>query len=108
MAYNSEKTVELNAFQHTVGRAAAQCKDCMEAFLKKIKGYQRSLRDSGSGNKLRDAFSKIRWFVVQKDELVKFRVEINAHASAINMLLITASMYVLWPSILAIILSAMQ
>ena len=32
--------------------------------------------------------------MAQKDELAKFRVEINAHASAINMLLITANMYV--------------
>jgi hypothetical protein len=95
VAHASEKTVELNALQQTVGRAAAQCKDCIEAFLKKIKRYQRSLRNGGSGNKLRDAVGKIRWSVMQKDELAKFRVEINAHASAINMLLITASMYVL-------------
>ena len=97
LANNSEETVELHALQQTARRAAAQCKDCMESYLKKIKGFQQSLRDGGSGNVLRDAIGKIKWSMAQKDELSKFRVEINAHASAINMLLITASMYVSRP-----------
>jgi hypothetical protein len=82
---NSDKTVELNALQQTVGRATAQCKDCIDVFLKKIKGFQRSLREKGSGNMLRDAVGKIRWSVTQKGELIKFGAEISSHASSINM-----------------------
>jgi hypothetical protein len=93
LTHNAEKTLELNALLQTVGRTAAHCKDCMESFLKKIKGFQRSLREGGSINKFRDGLGKIKWSLTQSDELAKFRVEINAHASAINMLQITASMY---------------
>lgn len=97
LASSSEKTIELNAIQQTVGRAAAQCKDCIDSFLKNIKGYQRPLQDGGSSSKFRDAVGKIRWSFTQKEEVAKFRAEINAHASAINMLLITANMYVCLP-----------
>ena len=92
LANSSERSVELHALRQTVGRAGSQCKDCIEAFLKKIQGFHRTLRDGGSGGLLQDAFGKIKWSITQKDELAKFRGEITAHASAINMLLITASM----------------
>jgi hypothetical protein len=75
LAHNSEKTVEPNALQQTVGRAAAPYKDYIESFLRKINGYQRSLRDGGSGSRVSDAAGKIKWSVMQKDELAKFSVE---------------------------------
>lgn len=44
------------------------------------------------GERVRDVGRKIKWGLTQKDELERFRAEINAHSSAINMLLITANM----------------
>ena len=86
-----ERTNELNAIRDTAHRNAAQCRQSIEAFLKKIKKYGPSLRDGGSGSFIRDATMKVRWQVAHADELTKFRAEINAHCSAINMLLLTAS-----------------
>ena len=86
-----ESTNELNALRETAHRMADQCRRSIEAFLKKVEKYRPSLRDGGSGSVLRDATMKIRWQVSHADELTKFRAEINAHCSAINMLLLTAS-----------------
>jgi len=85
-------SIEPNALSHTVLRVADQCKECIEDFLKKIKGYEKSLRNGGSGNKLCDMERKVRWALIQKGELARFRTEINGHSSTINMLLITSSM----------------
>ena len=86
-----ESTNELNALRETAHRMADRCRRSIEAFLKKVEKYRPSLRDGGSGSVLRDATMKIRWQVSHADELTKFRAEINAHCSAINMLLLTAS-----------------
>jgi hypothetical protein len=85
-------TIELNALSCTARRTANQCKLCMSAYLEKIRSYNRSLGFGGSGSKLRDTAKKIQWTLSQKDELARFRAEVNGHASAINMLLITASL----------------
>ena len=88
-----ERTIEVNALSYTARNAAEQCRVYIKAFLDKIKSYNRNLGPGGSGSKLRDAAKKLRWTFTQKDELGKFRTEVNGHASAINMLLITASMW---------------
>lgn len=88
----SETSLELNALSHTARRVVDQCKECIEQFLKKIQAYNASLRERGSGNKLRDAGKRIKWALTQTEVLAKFRTEINGHSSTINMLLITASM----------------
>jgi hypothetical protein len=85
-----ETTVELNALSCAARRAEEQCRLYISAFLDNIKTYNRSLRHGGSGSLLRDAAKKIQWTFAQKDELAKFRTEVNGHTSAINMLLITA------------------
>ena len=87
-----ETTMEMNALSYTVKIMTDQCKACIEGFLEKVNGYERSLRKGGSGNKLRDAKSKLGWTLLKKEDLARFRTEINGHSSAINMLLITASM----------------
>ncbi len=86
-----ESTNELKALRETAHRMADQCRRSIEAFLEKVEKYRPSLRNGGSGSVLRDATMKIRWQVSHADELTKFRAEINAHCSAINMLLLTAS-----------------
>jgi hypothetical protein len=94
LARSFEATVELNALIHTARKAADQCRGCIETFLKKIRGYEGTLREGGSGNKLRDLKGKLGWALFKREDLARFRTEINGHSSAINMLLITASVYV--------------
>ncbi len=97
LAEGFEATVELNALTGSARRVADQCRGCIEGFLGRVKGYEKSLGIGGKlgggtgGNGLRDAKSKLGWALFMKDDLAKFRSEINAHSSAINMLLITAS-----------------
>lgn len=87
-----DTTVELNALRYAAKRAAEQCRLHISVFLTKIKSYDSSLGAGGSGSRLRDAAKKVQWTFAQRDELAKFQTEVNGHISAINMLLITASM----------------
>ena len=86
-----EETVELNALRVTSHRMVDQCRSCIETFLETTRKYRSSLREGGSGNRLRDTARKLQWQVLHSEEVNKFRAEINAHCSAISMLLITAS-----------------
>jgi hypothetical protein len=107
-------TKELVAVGVTVKRAVEGCRVCLEGFLGRIRGYDKTLgeelesrSDSKGGSPegsfakekdkrgirhtLRVAKEKVTWALGRSHELAKFRAEINAHCSTINMLLITAS-----------------
>lgn len=86
-----DNTVELNALCATARRASDECRRSIEVFLEKVRGYEEALRNGGSGNAFRDVSKKIKWQISQKDDLTRFRAEINAHSTSINMLLMTAS-----------------
>lgn len=87
-----EITVELNTLRETTCRTVDQCRRCIEGFLKKVEKYGPSLREGGSGGIIRDVGKKLHWQVSHSQDLTKFRAEINAHCSAISMLLMTTSM----------------
>lgn len=89
-----EKTAELNAMTATVNESAEQCRNCIKRFHEQLKRYGRSLTAGGSGSFIRDTSLKIRWQVSEKENLAKFRAEINAHCFFINMLLTTTGMSV--------------
>ncbi|RDL31861.1 uncharacterized protein BP5553_09263 [Venustampulla echinocandica] len=91
LAESFETTVELNALSHTARRIAEQCRVCIVRFLDKIRKYEGSLREGGTRNKVRDGWKKVTWGLGMKGDLESFRAEVNAFCSAINMLLITAS-----------------
>jgi hypothetical protein len=85
-------TKEMNALFVTVGRAVQQCKGSIESFLTKVKSYEGSLGSgNGNGGLWKGVRGKVSWALLRKDDLNKFRAEVNAHSSAVNMLLITAS-----------------
>lgn len=86
-----EESVELNALRVTSRRMVDQCRDSIEKFLKTIQHYGPSLRAGGSKNPLRDTARKLGWQMLRSEDIEKFRAEINAHCSAISMLLVTAS-----------------
>lgn len=47
LSTSCDTSIELNALSHTVRRVAAQCEECIEGFLSKIKVYERSLGGGG-------------------------------------------------------------
>ena len=92
IGHGNSSTKEFNALFVTVGRAVQQCKGSIKSFLRTIKGYEGSLDcGGGNGSLWRGVRGKVSWALLRKGDLNKFRAEINAHSSAINMLLITAS-----------------
>ncbi|KAE9362640.1 hypothetical protein N431DRAFT_424419 [Stipitochalara longipes BDJ] len=89
-----ESTIELNALSCTARQTAEKCRVCIEGFLDTCKGYNKALRQGGSGSVLRGIKGKVSWSILRKDNLSKFRTQINAHASVLNMLLLTANLLV--------------
>ena len=89
-----EQTVQLNALTAAVNQCAEQCRKCVTRFHEQVKKFGRSLQPGGSGSFVRDTASKIRWQVSEKDDLAKFRAEINAHCLSINMLLTITGVFV--------------
>lgn len=84
-------TDKLTALYATARKAALDCRHPVENLLKKIRRYDSSLGAAALRNVVRNTAMKIRWQVSQKDEIAKFRAEISAHSSSINMLLATAN-----------------
>ena len=87
-----KQSLELSGLWDTANRCAEQCRKCIEDFQKTIERYQRTLQQGGTGNVFRDSTAKVRWSVSKKDDLAKFRAEITAHRSSMNILLATAGM----------------
>ena len=87
-----ESAIELNGLRETARRLIDQCCHSIETFLYKIKKYEPSLRDAGSMSVIRDATTELRWQLGYSDELTKSGAEIQAHFSAINILLGTANL----------------
>ncbi|KAM0800303.1 hypothetical protein BDR22DRAFT_258396 [Usnea florida] len=85
-----QQTVQLNALSATVNQCAEQCRKCITTFYEHMKKFENGLKSGGSGSFFRDAAVKVRWQVSEKEDLAKFRAEINTHCLSINMLLTTA------------------
>lgn len=85
------KQVELDDIQHSeavaLRQAASQCQRTIDGFLEKITKYQPSLRAGGSGHTIKDAWRKVKWALCQKEDVVKFKMDLMAHTVSINMLL---------------------
>ena len=91
---SSQQTVPLNALSATVNQCAEHCRKCITTFYEHMKKFERGLKSGGSGSFLRDTAVKVRWQVSEKEDLAKFRAEINTHCLSINMLLTTAGVFV--------------
>ena len=90
-----EQTVQLNALNATVNQCAEQCRKCVANFHEHVRKFGRGLQPGGSGSRIRDTASKVRWQISEKEDLAKFRAEIHAHCFSINMLLTTTGVFVI-------------
>ena len=84
-------TPELNALCVATGRSVDRCRSLIEAFSSRIKKYDDHMAEGSSGSKIKGIGMKVRWQVIEKDEVEKFRAELAAHSTAISMLLGTAT-----------------
>ena len=95
-----EQMIDLNALCATVKECAEQCRKCITKFQGQMKKYEKGLQSDGSGSFIRDTALKVRWQVSKKEDLAKFRAEINAHCFSINMLLATTGVFVVSSDVL--------
>ena len=79
----------LQPHKNAIMQAAVQCQDAISFFLSQIAKYQPSLSRGGSGNKWRDCLRKIQWALCKKEDVQKFRAQIQGHTSSIAILLMT-------------------
>lgn len=86
-----EQFEELGDLCNSMNRCAEQCRKCVEGFKDRTKRYQSALQRGGTVDLVRDTAAKIRWHLSMKEDLARFRQEITAHSSSLNMLLATAS-----------------
>lgn len=70
-------------------QAAVQCQQTIDEFLQKIRRFQPSLSTGGSKSPWRDGLRKIEWALYKKDDVQKFRAQLNGHTASINILLMT-------------------
>ena len=84
-----KQSVELSGLSDTANRCEEQCRECIRDFRDKVKRYQGAL-GGGTGSLLRETTAKVRWHVSMKDDLAKFRANITAQTSSLNILLATA------------------
>lgn len=66
------------------------CRLSLNAFLDKVRKYERCLSENGSGSLVKDSTRKIQWQISKKDVLEKLRAEVVGHCQSINMLIATA------------------
>ena len=82
-------TDELRPQRIAVEQAALQCQETISQFLLKISKYQLSFRVGGSGSTWRDGLRKIQWALYRKEDVQRFRAQIQGHTSSIMTLLMT-------------------
>lgn len=87
------KHLNLDESQHTqsvaLRQAAVQCQQTIDEFLQKIRKFQPSSSTGGSKSPWRDGLRKIEWALYKKDDVQKFRAQLNGHTASINILLMT-------------------
>ena len=78
----------LSETQHAaLERAAYACQESIDVFLSSISKYQSHLNADASG--IRSGLRKIKWALCKKEDVAKFRSQLQWHASSINLLLVT-------------------
>jgi hypothetical protein len=70
-------------------QAVTHCQTTIDSFWQRIKKYQPSLGEGGSGSRVKDGWMKIKWAVCRREDLLKFRMDLIGHTESIEMLLTT-------------------
>ena len=74
--------------------AVSRCWRCIDDFLSLIAKYQPWLRARNSSNSIwRANLKKIQWALCKKDDVDRFRAQLERHCSSLNMLLVTLQVY---------------
>lgn len=74
----------------TIQDAIERCQRCIDVFLSTIAKYQPWLRaNDPPGPAWKANVKKIQWALCKKDDVSRFRAQLERHSSSISMLLVT-------------------
>lgn len=79
--------IEESPQKRAVEQVAVQCQQTISFFLEQIAKYQPSL--GGLGKSWRGSLRKVQWALYKKEDVQKFRAQIQGHTSSITILLLT-------------------
>ncbi len=87
------KHLDLDESQHSQGlalqQAATQCQQTIDGFLQRVRKFQPALTTGGSKSPWRDGLRKLEWALYKKEDVQKFRAQLNGHTTSINILVMT-------------------
>lgn len=75
--------LELAALRAIALRIADECRLSITTFQRRWSKYDPSL-GAGTSSTLKSAFAKVRWQVGEREDVLKFRAEVSAHAASLN------------------------
>lgn len=79
------------SLQLECSKLVMECRKTLEAFRDYLKKYDSSLSKDPRTGILRRAGAKIKWHLLTKDTVARFRSELAGHSNALNMMMITAN-----------------
>ncbi|WEW61352.1 hypothetical protein PRK78_006842 [Emydomyces testavorans] len=71
-----------------INASVSSCKACIDAFLRETSKYDPHLQEGAKGG-WTAGYRRIKWAIYKKEDITRFRAQLERHASSINMLLIT-------------------
>lgn len=79
------------SLQRECSKLVSECRKTLEAFQEYINKYDSSLSKDTRAGILRRAGAKIKWQLLAKDTVARFRSELAGHSNALNTMMITAN-----------------
>lgn len=74
--------------------AVVRCQRCINVFLSTISKYQPWLKtNNASISAWKANLRKIQWALCKKEDVIRFRAQLERHSSSISMLLVTLQVY---------------
>lgn len=95
--HEHDGTLELRSLYATAQHVVTRSIHLVKAFLERMRRYQSTLDPGEKPNVIQGMARKVQWRIGEKEALDQFRVEIAGTSSSLQMLLATASVYVLIP-----------
>lgn len=79
------------SLQRECSKLVTECQKTLEAFQTYLTKYKSSLSQDPRTGILRRTGAKIKWQLLAKDTVARFRSELAGHSNALNMMMITVN-----------------
>lgn len=79
------------SIQHECSKLVNECHKTLETFQEYLKKYDSCLSKDARTGILRRAGAKIKWQLLAKDTVARFRSELAGHSNALDMMMVTAN-----------------